>query len=159
MWAGLCPKQRVFEAAWLWLPLVSSRNEGSLKLQASWCACACSKALLYMHCPSMQLNVGRMLACARCKLWWMTPEWRSSTLELPPETQFLLAELPAQMQATGEEQSAGGYALILPLIDWDFRATLRAGRYVVGMTQQGCAGTHTLPCVFLPRLMRQLMLP
>lgn len=63
-------------------------------------------------------------------------------MELPPETQFLLAELPAQMQATGEEQPAGGYALILPLIDWDFRATLRAGRYVVGDTARVCRNSH-----------------
>lgn len=38
----------------------------------------------------VQLAPGRMLMSARCKLWWMTPEWRSSTLALPPETQFLL---------------------------------------------------------------------
>ncbi|GFR50303.1 hypothetical protein Agub_g12493, partial [Astrephomene gubernaculifera] len=62
-----------------------------------------------------QLNFTRLLACARNKLWWMTPEWRTATWALPPETQFLLAEL-------GPE---GPYALLLPLIDGDFRATLR----------------------------------
>ncbi|KAG1666521.1 hypothetical protein FOA52_014418 [Chlamydomonas sp. UWO 241] len=65
-----------------------------------------------------QLRVSRMLACARNKLWWMTPEWRTSTRELPPETQFMLAEVK------GCEGAA--YVLLLPLIDGDFRATLRA---------------------------------
>jgi hypothetical protein len=42
-------------------------------------------------CPLwLQLHPGRMLMSARCKLWWMTPEWRQSTLNIPPETQFLL---------------------------------------------------------------------
>ncbi len=67
-----------------------------------------------------------MLACARCKLWWMTPEWRTSTLKLPPETQFLLVEL----KGSGEGISPGAYAILLPLIDGDFRTTLRAGRCV-----------------------------
>ncbi|GIM11600.1 hypothetical protein Vretimale_15098 [Volvox reticuliferus] len=62
-----------------------------------------------------QLNFKRLLACARNKLWWMTPEWRTSTWALPPETQFLLAEMAA----------AGPYALLLPLIDGDFRCSLR----------------------------------
>ncbi|KAJ9514794.1 hypothetical protein QJQ45_028464, partial [Haematococcus lacustris] len=64
-----------------------------------------------------KLAPGRMLACARSKLWWMTPEWRSSTRSLPPEIQFLLVEV----QPGGQ----GPYALLLPLIDGDFRATLR----------------------------------
>lgn len=41
-------------------------------------------------CVRAQLAPGRMLACARSKLWWMTPEWRTTTTGLPPETQFLL---------------------------------------------------------------------
>ena len=118
----------------------------------------------------MQLRANRMLACARCKLWWMTPEWRTSTLQLPPETQFLLVELPwtephssgsavtgqgarsAGVRSTGTgsagqgltagaggAEDAGGpegqpaYALLLPLIDGDFRATLRAGRWIEGV--------------------------
>jgi len=68
-----------------------------------------------------QLAPGRMLACARSKLWWMTPEWRTTTTGLPPETQFLLVEL-----APGGQ---GAYALLLPLIDGDFRATLRPADY------------------------------
>ena len=65
-----------------------------------------------------------MLVCARNKLWWMTPEWGGGgggggdARSLPVETQYLLLEL-----AEGE-----GYALLLPLIDGDFRATLRPAR-------------------------------
>ncbi|EFJ39617.1 hypothetical protein VOLCADRAFT_100758 [Volvox carteri f. nagariensis] len=62
-----------------------------------------------------QLNFKRLLACARNKLWWMTPEWRTASWALPPETQFLLAEMAA----------AGPYVVLLPLIDGDFRGTLR----------------------------------
>jgi raffinose synthase len=58
------------------------------------------------------------LACARNKLWWMTPEWGSRGDQLPPETQFLLLEL----------EEPGLYGLVLPLIDGDFRGTLRPNR-------------------------------
>ncbi|KAL4423582.1 hypothetical protein ABPG77_004622 [Micractinium sp. CCAP 211/92] len=68
-------------------------------------------ALGALHCK-------RWLCCARNKLWWMTPEWGKSARELPPETQFLLAEL-----------EDGSYATILPLISQDtFRGTLRPPR-------------------------------
>ncbi|KAF8055925.1 RFS2 [Scenedesmus sp. PABB004] len=70
-----------------------------------------------------QLKFTRFLACARNKLWWMTPEWGSSGGALPPETQFLLLELEA---GAGGEQA---YGLVLPLIDGDFRATLRPNRW------------------------------
>lgn len=64
----------------------------------------------------MQLLSQRFLACARCKLWWMTPEWGTSAADLPPETQFMLVEL----------KEGGPYAVLLPLIDSNkFRATLR----------------------------------
>lgn len=48
----------------------------------------------------------------------MTPEWGSALAELPPETQFLLLEL----------DEPGAFAVALPLIDGDFRATLRPNR-------------------------------
>ena len=65
------------------------------------------------------LRARRWLACARNKLWWMTPEWGTSARELPPETQFLLAEL----------EGGAGYAALLPLIDGgSFRGTLRGPR-------------------------------
>eukprot|EP00887_Chlorella_sp_A99_P005610 scaffold1.g5610.t1 len=64
------------------------------------------------------LRCKRWLACARNKLWWMTPEWGATARELPPETQFLLLEL-----------DDGTYAIILPLIDQTaFRGTLRPPR-------------------------------
>jgi len=58
----------------------------------------------------------RFVSSARCKLWWMTPEWGNRTFDLSPETQFLLIEV----------QEGGPYAIFLPLIDRGaFRATLR----------------------------------
>eukprot|EP00877_Chromochloris_zofingiensis_P013756 jgi/Chrzof1/8634/Cz03g18110.t1 len=64
------------------------------------------------------LRFRRYLACARNKLWWMTPEWGTSLNVLPQETQFLLLEL----------EDAVSYAVVLPLIDGDFRGTLRPNR-------------------------------
>jgi hypothetical protein len=64
------------------------------------------------------LRCNRWLACARNKMWWMTPEWGVSGRELPPETQFLLLEL-----------ADGSYGILLPLIDNDtFRGTIRPPR-------------------------------
>ena len=58
----------------------------------------------------------RLLACARIKLWWMTPEWGSKACDVPPETQFLLLQLG----------KGGPYAVMLPLINnGRFRCTLR----------------------------------
>jgi hypothetical protein len=73
----------------------------------------------------LQLKFKRYLACARNKLWWMTPEWGSSLHTLPPETQFLLLQLDEGSSSSGGEQR---YALLLPLIDGDFRGTLRPNR-------------------------------
>uniref|UniRef100_A0A383VUE9 Uncharacterized protein n=1 Tax=Tetradesmus obliquus TaxID=3088 RepID=A0A383VUE9_TETOB len=73
-----------------------------------------------------KLKFSRYLACARNKLWWMTPEWGSSLHTLPPETQFLLLQLDesSSSSSSGEQR----YALLLPLIDGDFRGTLRPNR-------------------------------
>lgn len=69
---------------------------------------------VYVHV--VQLSCRRFLACARCKLWWMTPEWGSTASQIPPETQFVLLEL--------EESRL--YAVLLPLIDsGTWRGTLR----------------------------------
>eukprot|EP00798_Chlamydomonas_sp_ICE-L_P015607 gene15607-21712_t len=70
-----------------------------------------------------KLKPSRMLAIARCKLWWMTPEWMDSTLSIPAETQFLLVDL----SPPGNE-GEGPYAIMLPLIDHNFRGTLLSGR-------------------------------
>ena len=58
------------------------------------------------------------MACARNKLWWMTPEWGTEIRRLPTETQFLLLE----------HGQRGPYSVVLPLLDGKFRATLKADR-------------------------------
>lgn len=64
----------------------------------------------------LQLVCQRFLACARCKLWWMTPEWGIRALHIPPETQFMLIQVSED----------GPYVIALPLIDSQtFRSTLR----------------------------------
>eukprot|EP00892_Ulva_mutabilis_P009614 jgi/Ulvmu1/7024/UM033_0083.1 len=65
-----------------------------------------------------QVNCTRWMACARNKLWWMTPEWGTSMDQLPTETQFLLLE----------HEDHNAYSIMLPLICGDFRATLKADR-------------------------------
>ncbi|KAF6261130.1 hypothetical protein COO60DRAFT_1637031 [Scenedesmus sp. NREL 46B-D3] len=70
-----------------------------------------------------KLKFKRYLACARNKLWWMTPEWGSSLHTLPPETQFLLLQLDEGGSSSSSVEQR--YALLLPLIDGDFRGTLR----------------------------------
>jgi hypothetical protein len=79
---------------------------------------SCASPLLTPCPPAAQLKFKRFLACARNKLWWMTPEWGAAMGALPPETQFLLLEL----------EEPGTYGLVLPLIDGDFRATLRPNK-------------------------------
>ena len=66
----------------------------------------------------MQLICRRWMACARNKLWWMTPEWGKMGDAIPTETQFLLLE----------NGKAGPYTVLLPLLDGKFRATLKADR-------------------------------
>ena len=69
--------------------------------------------------PKQGGRMRRFLACARIKIYWMTPEWGCSAKDLPPETQFLLLQL----------SPSGPYAIILPLIDsGKFRVTLRPPR-------------------------------
>ena len=89
---------------------------------AQWYMHGIAAQLIQRTLVAPQLKAKRILACARCKLWWMTPEWVGSTRDLPPETQFLLADLGEGDQQGGE----GPYALLLPLIDGDYRATLRS---------------------------------
>lgn len=72
-----------------------------------------------------QLRCQRLLACARCRLWWMTPSWGTKAGDLPPETQFVLVEL----------EHGGPYAVLLPLIDQDtYRATLRPSPRCISCT-------------------------
>ncbi|MEW5305191.1 MAG: hypothetical protein WDW36_007751 [Sanguina aurantia] len=65
-----------------------------------------------------QVKFSRALACSRCKVWWMGPQWFSSTTKTPPATQFLLLEL----------KPGGPYALMLPLVCGASHASLRSAR-------------------------------
>ena len=58
----------------------------------------------------------RLVACARVNRYWMGPAFGTSAKDIPLDTQFLLVELAEN----------GPYALILPLVDAGFRATLQA---------------------------------
>eukprot|EP00873_Tetraselmis_striata_P002585 jgi/Tetstr1/422849/TSEL_013640.t1 len=88
-------------------------------LSSSWGAVVLGtsswKDVSMLNMPLGNLFCNRFLALARCKLWWMTPVWGRFAKEVPPETQFLLLEL----------EHGGPYAILLPLIDGAFRATLR----------------------------------
>ena len=59
----------------------------------------------------------RLLACARVTRYWMGPAFGDSAKDVPLDTQFLLLEV--------EE---GMYAILLPLLDGDFRASLSGNR-------------------------------
>ena len=94
--------------------------------------------------PLGPLSCERFLALARCKLWWMTPEWGSVGGELPPETQFLLLDLGPKcaprptLSSPAPSPASHRYALLLPLLPEGqpavsgggaaFRATLRPGQ-------------------------------
>jgi len=82
----------------------------------------------------------RFTALARCKVWWMSPETGRRAAEVPPETQLLLLELAG---------TGGPCVALLPLLDGDARATLRAqgrgyvvrGNSLVLRVESGDAGT------------------
>lgn len=65
------------------------------------------------------MKTNKILACSRIKRWWMAPSWPIQAGQVPIETQFMLVELPNKR-----------YAVLLPLVDGSFRATLygAAGR-------------------------------
>ena len=68
------------------------------------------------------VNCARFVACARCKLWWMTPTWGDDDpAAIPAETQFLLL----QLRGADERTESGLYAAFVPMISRDgFRSTL-----------------------------------
>ncbi|KAL4420352.1 hypothetical protein ABPG77_006159 [Micractinium sp. CCAP 211/92] len=47
----------------------------------------------------------RFLALAKTSLWWMSPRWGASALQVPVETQFLLLELDQPRQETSHPES------------------------------------------------------
>ena len=68
---------------------------------------------------SLPVSARRWLACARQKLWWMSPDVGDRCTPIPAETQFLLYDA-----------GGGMYAVILPLVGNTFRSALwgAAGR-------------------------------
>lgn len=58
----------------------------------------------------------RLLACARVNRYWMGPAFGTCEKDIPLDTQFLLVEL----------KEGGPYALMLPMVDAGFRATLQS---------------------------------
>ena len=66
-------------------------------------------------------NIDSFLCCSRNKIYWMTPEWGTRSSDLPPETQFVLAQLRSV-----NASSTPTFVCLVPLIDSGaFRATLR----------------------------------
>lgn len=63
-------------------------------------------------------SCNRLVACARLTRYWMGPAFGKSAKDIPLDTQFLLVEV----------QEGGAYALFLPLLDGDFRASLVGNR-------------------------------
>ena len=55
----------------------------------------------------------RLLACARLTRYWMGPAFGTSARDIPLDTQFMLLEV-----------KEGVYAILLPLLDGNFRASL-----------------------------------
>lgn len=74
----------------------------------------------------------------------MTPEWGTSLHTLPPETQFLLLQLDGDAQQSSG--SSGRYALVLPLIDGNYRATCRPNRWACGGCGAGERGGQSRGC-------------
>ncbi|MBI4787247.1 MAG: hypothetical protein HY782_09395 [Chloroflexi bacterium] len=110
-----------------------------------------------------RMHLARFTACYRYKMFWMTAAAGTSAGQVPVETQSLLAEL--------DEQS---YALIVPLLDGPFRASLQgAGEdglelvvesgdpavvtdSVVGLFVAVGANPYTLVAQSAPRVMQQM---
>jgi len=81
----------------------------------------------------------RLLACSRVTRYWMGPKVGTSARDVPFDTQFLLIET----QPGGK----GPYALVLPLVDNGFRASLHYGDEgsieVVCLAESGDAAVTT----------------
>lgn len=73
---------------------------------------------------ALQVCGTAFLAAARIKLCWMAPTHSSSIADMPRHTQFLLVQL-------GE---GGGYAIILPLLPNNCKATLQPARWEASIT-------------------------
>lgn len=60
------------------------------------------------------VSCNRVLACSRLTRYWMGPAFGHDAKDVPVETQFMLVEM----------EENGPYALLLPLVDGGFRASL-----------------------------------
>lgn len=67
----------------------------------------------------------------RFKMWWMTQRMGNCGQEIPFETQFLLIEAHKGCDIEGgidngeQDQDGSTYAVLLPLLEGDFRAVLQ----------------------------------
>jgi len=86
---------------------------------------------------TLHLSSISFLCCARNKIYWMTPEWGTKASQIPPETQFFLADLGPP------GTSEGPYVALMPLLaaGRTFRATLRPAS--IPPARRGGAGSVT----------------
>ncbi|PUZ47661.1 hypothetical protein GQ55_7G184500 [Panicum hallii var. hallii] len=66
----------------------------------------------------------RWMSLFRFKIWWMVPATGAGAAAVPAETQMLLLESRDEAGSAAAEGSAV-YALMLPVLDGDFRASLQ----------------------------------
>ena len=78
----------------------------------------------------------RLLACSRVTRYWMGPKVGTSAKDVPFDTQFLLIEI----------QQDGPYALLLPLVDNGFRASLHYGGGSIEVTCAAESGDAAVKC-------------
>jgi hypothetical protein len=65
----------------------------------------------------------RWLSLFKFKIWWMVPATGAGAAGVPAETQMLLLESRTEPGSSGAEGSTV-YALMLPVLDGAFRASL-----------------------------------
>ncbi|KAI5432687.1 probable galactinol--sucrose galactosyltransferase 1 isoform X1 [Lathyrus oleraceus] len=81
--------------------------------------------------PIGKLQGLRFMSLFRFKMWWMTQRMGNCGEEIPVETQFLLIEAHKGCDFDGgidngeEEHDGSTYAVLLPLLEGDFRAVLQ----------------------------------
>ncbi|AET00866.1 putative alpha-galactosidase [Medicago truncatula] len=81
--------------------------------------------------PIGKLEELRFMSLFRFKMWWMTQRMGNCGQEIPFETQFLLIEAHKGCDIEGgidngeQDQDGSTYAVLLPLLEGDFRAVLQ----------------------------------
>ncbi|KAI4306268.1 hypothetical protein L6164_029561 [Bauhinia variegata] len=77
--------------------------------------------------PIGKLEGLRFMCVFRFKMWWMTQRMGTCGQDVPFETQFLLVEAHngSDIDANGGEDQPATYAVLLPLLEGDFRAVLQ----------------------------------